>query len=70
MNELFNVLLYQIKLQGVEKLLEVVPNRDPRRGSNYAVFSPENKFMNRMSKKGSLTHLENQSSMSFVDNMY
>ena len=49
-------------LQGVENLLELVPNRDPRRGSPHAVFSPENKFINRMSKKGT-SHPDNQSSM-------
>lgn len=47
-------------LQGVDNLLELVPNRDPRRGSAYSVFSPENKF--RMSKKAGPTATDNQSS--------
>ena len=53
----------QVFLRGAEELLEFVPNRDPRRGTPYPVFSPENKFMNRMSKKGSSAHLDGQSSM-------
>jgi hypothetical protein len=48
-------------LQGADNLLELVPNRDPRRGSGYSVFSPENKF--RMSKKAGPTATDNQSSM-------
>ncbi|CAB4013497.1 serine threonine- kinase N2-like isoform X3 [Paramuricea clavata] len=48
-----------VMLQGADNLLELVPNRDPRRGSGYSVFSPENKF--RMSKKAGPTAMDNQS---------
>ncbi|XP_028407651.1 serine/threonine-protein kinase N2-like isoform X4 [Dendronephthya gigantea] len=47
-----------VNLQGADNLLEQVPNRDPRRGSAYSVFSPD-KF--RMSKKAGPTVVDNQS---------
>ena len=52
----FFCFFFQVKVLGAEKLLESVPNRDPRK-NNTIVASPDNKF--RLSKRMSTTTYHN-----------